>query len=81
MAPARPEAIERKRGSAGVKDRTRIRKQFSDICQSCKRPGRIVDHIIPLWDGGTNADSNLQTLCKTCHDAKSEREAGQRARG
>ena len=26
-----------------------------------------VDHIIRLADGGTNAQSNLQTLCTVCH--------------
>lgn len=27
----------------------------------------IVDHIIRLADGGSNAFSNLRTLCDTCH--------------
>ena len=36
------------------------------------------DHIIPLEQGGSNADCNLQTLCRDCHAAKTASE--QRAR-
>lgn len=32
-------------------------------------PAVIVDHKVPLEDGGTNAQENLQPLCKRCHDA------------
>ena len=31
-----------------------------------------VDHIIPKAAGGTDDDSNLQPLCQTCHDYKTE---------
>jgi hypothetical protein len=33
-----------------------------------------VDHIVPRARGGTHEDSNLQPLCKNCHDAKSAKE-------
>jgi 5-methylcytosine-specific restriction protein A len=86
LAPARPGVVERKRGYAGVKDRQRIRERDCGLCQECKRQGRTtvghpVDHIIPLWAGGSDADINKETLCIDCHDAKSAREAGQRAAG
>ena len=29
-----------------------------------------IDHIVPLWDGGTNERSNLQGVCVACHDGK-----------
>ncbi|WP_312517297.1 HNH endonuclease signature motif containing protein [Massilia sp.] len=50
----------------------------------CLREGRTtvgypVDHIIALADGGTDDDDNKETLCQPCHDAKSAREARQRA--
>lgn len=32
-------------------------------------PAVVVDHKVPLEDGGTNAQENLQPLCKRCHDA------------
>jgi 5-methylcytosine-specific restriction protein A len=37
-----------------------------------------VDHIIPLEDFGTDNDANLQTLCVSCHGAKTRREQQQR---
>lgn len=87
LAPARPDVIERKRGSAGVRDRERIRRRDCGLCQECKRQGRIgvlgaaVDHIVPLWKGGSDDDTNKELLCVPCHDAKSAREAAERARG
>jgi len=36
----------------------------------------MVDHIIPLKDGGTNAFSNLQAMCRNCHGAKTNVEDG-----
>ena len=30
-----------------------------------------VDHIDPLWHGGSNLSSNLQALCPNCHARKS----------
>jgi 5-methylcytosine-specific restriction protein A len=38
-----------------------------------------VDHVVPLEDGGTDDDANLQTLCAACHGAKTRGE--QRRRG
>ena len=47
----------------------------------CRRCGRVVsgheanvDHIVPLEDGGSDADGNLQTLCRSCHGVKTRRE-------
>lgn len=82
----RPDTIERKRGSAGVRDRERIRARDCGLCQECKRNGKTsigvaVDHITPLWNKGSDDDSNKELLCQPCHDAKSAREAKDRARG
>ncbi|WP_112177110.1 HNH endonuclease [Paraburkholderia unamae] len=38
-----------------------------------------IDHIVPLEQGGSNDDSNLQPLCDTCHTAKTSTEASARA--
>jgi 5-methylcytosine-specific restriction protein A len=76
---SRPDTVERKRGSAGVKDRHTIREKYCDICQVCGRLGRIVDHIIPLWEGGSDDEDNKQTICPPCHEAKSAEEARRRA--
>ena len=81
---ARPGVVvERKRGYAGVLDRKRIRARDCSLCQECKRHGRTtvghpVDHIVPLWKGGTDDDSNKETLCNSCHNMKTAMEAAQR---
>lgn len=56
-------------------------------CQACLRgnPGRItaathVDHIIERVEGGGDAPSNLQSLCRPCHDLKSAAERARRQR-
>ncbi len=36
----------------------------------------IVDHIVPLRDGGTNDDANLQCLCASCHSRKTALQDG-----
>lgn len=45
-------------------------------CQNCDAKGGPkgnaelhAHHIVPLNDGGSNETSNIQTLCKDCHDA------------
>ena len=37
-----------------------------------------VDHIKPLWEGGSNHLTNLATLCVACHSKKSAEEASRR---
>jgi len=73
--------VERKRGSAGVKDRNRIRERDCGLCQNCQHAGRDVDHDVPLWAGGSDDESNKRLLCDVRHDAKSKLEASQRASG
>jgi 5-methylcytosine-specific restriction protein A len=86
LSPIRPETVERKRGSAGVRDRNRIRARDHGQCQQCIREKREhinngfeVDHIVPLWKGGSDDDGNKEVLCDAHHKAKSAREASERA--
>lgn len=42
------------------------------LCEECKKQGKLtpaeeVHHIIPLSQGGGNDESNLMSLCKSCH--------------
>lgn len=42
------------------------------LCEECLKrglavPAEHVHHIVPLADGGTNDESNLMSLCKSCH--------------
>lgn len=55
------------------------------LCEECERNGRVSastvrDHIVPLAEGGTEDESNIQALCDPCHDAKSKRERIEAAR-
>ena len=58
---------------------TKIRREVitrdKGRCVKCLRKGaNEVDHIKPLWDGGTNLLTNLQLLCWECHSIKTEEE-------
>lgn len=49
------------------------------LCQPCVGYGRLtladeVDHIVPQAEGGTDAESNLQAICRPCHDVKTRAE-------
>lgn len=55
------------------------------LCVECERRGMVVlatqrDHIVPLAEGGTDDEDNVQGLCRPCHQSKSIAEA-LRARG
>lgn len=79
--PVATGTVERKRGSAGVRDRDRIRKRDCGLCQECGHLGQDVDHDKPLWAGGSDEDDNKRVLCDVCHKAKSKIEERQRAAG
>lgn len=56
------------------------------LCRICAAGGRVVeatvvDHILPLAQGGTDAMSNLQPLCTTCHNRKTMRESVSSSKG
>ena len=56
---------------------SRIKAAAHYTCACC---GRITDeleadHIVPLYLGGADDESNLQALCIECHATKSARES------
>lgn len=53
------------------------------LCGICKRVlgCRIeIEHTLPLWAGGSNDADNLTGVHWSCHQGKTAREAGERAR-
>lgn len=54
------------------------------LCRMCLAQGRVtpavlVDHIVPIRDGGAVLDDdNLQSLCRACHDQKSKEDIRRR---
>jgi 5-methylcytosine-specific restriction protein A len=67
--------------------RDRILRRDNGLCQcdDCKaapspRVADIVDHRIPLWEGGPDTDENRQAMAADpCHKKKSADEAKRRA--
>lgn len=52
--------------------RNRIIKERGEYCEECGKYELSIHmhHIIPLFNRGTNDDSNLILLCKKCHKEK-----------
>jgi 5-methylcytosine-specific restriction protein A len=59
----------------------RLRKEIltsEPLCRACGLElATDLDHITPVTQGGTDDPSNLQPLCRPCHDLKTQREAQQ----
>ena len=56
-----------------------------ELCQVCFAAGRVtlareVDHIVSKEMGGSNDPSNLQSICKPCHQLKTQIEAAHGSR-
>ena len=84
--PERGSRHERGYGSAWDRIRPRILLRDGGLCQSCLSKGRVnecaskkygafVDHKVPKFEGGTDDDDNLQTLCRSCHIEKTQSES------
>ena len=62
---------------------TRLRARLfarHPLCAICEAAGRVSqatvrDHIIPLREGGTDAEENCQAVCQRCHDLKTAEES------
>ena len=77
----RARGTRQQRGYGADHERARKRELSRDkgLCQPCLRlgryrPGRICDHIVPRAFGGSDEDSNRQTICDDCHATKTAAE-------
>lgn len=63
------------RGKVSNKMRFAIYKRDNYRCQKCGRQNveLEIDHIYPIAKGGKTTIDNLQTLCKRCNKAKSDK--------
>ena len=77
-------------GSTWMATRRRImqRDKFTCACCGAIRMDHECDHVVPLEQGGSNDDENLQLLCvwvdehgvhRGCHAVKTKKEAQERA--
>lgn len=69
-------------GSDWDKLRPQILKRDKYLCVPCLREGRpspayAVDHITPKAKGGTDHPYNLQSICSSCHKAKTAQEGAE----
>lgn len=64
-------------GRPWERKRQRIFLRDNYTCQHCFRPTVDLecDHIVNLAQGGSDDDSNLQSLCVPCHKIKTAKEA------
>lgn len=75
-----------RRGYGTAWDKLRLQKLADQpLCEPCKRVGRVtaataVDHIKPKAKGGTDDWDNLQSICESCHKAKTSRDQGHKPR-
>jgi 5-methylcytosine-specific restriction protein A len=71
-----------RRAAPSTNAQQRVRRAINAVgyarCALCKRvhdaTGIEVDHRLPLADGGTNTETNVQPLCKRCHVGKTSAE-------
>jgi hypothetical protein len=72
--------IEPRRVSAGT--RAKILAATGHVCArpGCPERATDVDHILPLWLGGSNREKNLEGLCPGHHATKTKAEASLRAK-
>jgi 5-methylcytosine-specific restriction endonuclease McrA len=72
--------IEPRRVSPGT--RAKILAATDHVCArpGCPERATDVDHILPLWLGGSNREKNLEGLCAGHHAAKTKAEASLRAK-
>lgn len=46
------------------------------LAKGVKELATELDHVIPLFKGGVDDDSNRQGLCSACHEAKTREDMG-----
>lgn len=77
---------ERGYGSAWDRVRKLVLLRDKGLCKPCGFQNRVspateVDHIVPKSQGGTDDQTNLQSICSACHKLKTAYEStGERAR-
>ncbi len=63
--------VARKRGRAGQQQRRRRLERTDGLCEHCLAKGRtalatVVNHKVPLAQGGSDEDENTENLCGPC---------------
>lgn len=79
-ARAKRRAIIARGNNAAADMRRALRSAGHAECARCRfsmlASALDVDHITPLYKGGTDTADNVQPLCQTCHVIKTNEDAG-----
>lgn len=65
-------------GSREQKINRAVMLRDGGLCE-CGALATQVDHVVPLFEGGSDSMDNRRAICTPCHDTKTQEEA-QRAR-
>lgn len=62
---------EAKNKLASLKFRAEVFNKYGDKCCKCgSRDNLCIDHVISIYNGGSDDINNLQVLCKSCNSVK-----------
>lgn len=78
----RPTKRKRFKRNVSVRQKKEVAYRQQYRCWFCKMlllPSWQVDHFVPLWQGGSNASSNLVACCGNCHNEKTAIENDRRS--
>jgi 5-methylcytosine-specific restriction endonuclease McrA len=62
----------KRKGTHTKEEWENLKKEFNYECVKCGRIGYHLDrdHIIPIYQGGSDAIENIQPLCAWCNSSK-----------
>lgn len=67
-------ASARAKGSHSIQEWQQMKDFFEDTCAKCLGTSGLInverDHIIPIYQGGSDAINNIQPLCALCNSQK-----------
>lgn len=64
-------AVARSKGKHTAREWVELCQEFAFKCVKCGSSERIVkDHIVPIYQGGSDGIDNLQPLCVSCNCRK-----------
>jgi len=62
-----------KRTAISNKVRNSVFSRDGYLCSYCGSAGMFLDHIAPIYVGGSNDADNLRTTCQPCNSTKGKR--------
>ncbi len=70
LTPREYRAKMKVRPTISPQKRARIFKRDGGVCRYCDANAEVIDHVVPIAQGGTNRYSNLVSACTACNTKK-----------